>query len=408
MKIKFIFAFLLLLIANWSYAQLWEGTYQTQYGQVKLVYENGIYYGDYAGNGTILAFEYYNRDFELHGVFFNGNTRGKFLWRSGADLQTQGFSGHFAYDNSVSLQDLRGKGIYFISEFQTGNSQFNWNGKRSSSSKVNNLETSVWSGKWKTNFAELDLEQVGNKVTGKYGTLGDIDGTFDKSKKTLKGTFTNKGKKGYFEFAFTGNEFQGKWGWNTQMTESPAWTGSKLVKSNKPITAPVTASATKKVTFHIASLIAGNISNSRSPELYGFAGIKVYRVTSSGREEIKSFGNKAPNFFDRTENNPFPKDTRYDYRVDLPNNPEYKREFTISTQDLNNPNVDIEVEIWHHLKGKMLGPNFDMGYHKEVLNLEAIRLETGNVLRIGNQYRNGQRQNNLESKSHVIIYLTGL
>ena len=106
MKIKFIFAFLLLLIANWSYAQLWEGTYQTQYGQVKLVYENGIYYGDYAGNGTILAFEYYNRDFELHGVFFNGNTRGKFLWRSGADLQTQGFSGERGFTSFLSFKPV--------------------------------------------------------------------------------------------------------------------------------------------------------------------------------------------------------------------------------------------------------------------------------------------------------------
>jgi hypothetical protein len=408
MKLKLLFASLFLMLSSWATAQMWEGTYQTQYGAVKLVYENGIYYGDYAGNGTILAFEYFNRDHELHGVFFNGNARGKFLWRAGASLQTQGFSGHFAYDNAVSLQDLRGKGIYFISEFQTGNPQFNWNGKRTSTSKVTNLETGVWSGKWKSNFAELDLQQVGNRVTGNYGNLGDIDATFDKSKKILKGTFTNKGQKGYLEFAFTGNEFKGKWGWTTQMTESMAWTGSKLVKSNKPIPVPVSASATKKITFRLGSIMASDIPNHRNPELYGFAGIKVYRVTSSGREEIKPFGNKAPNYFDRTENNPFPRDSRYAYRVDLPNSPEYIREFTISTQDLNNPNVDIEVEIWHHVKGKVLGPNYDMGYYKEILNLEGIRFESGNLLRVGQEYRYGQLQRNLDSKSHAMVYVSGL
>lgn len=408
MYIHRILSLLLFLLSGVTYAQMWEGTYQTQYGPVKLVYENGIYYGDYAGNGTILAFEYFNRDHELHGVFFNGNARGKFLWRSGADLQAQGFSGHFAYDNSISLQDLRGKGVYFISDFQTGNTQFNWNGKRTSTSKVSNLETGVWSGKWKTNFAELDLQQVGNRVTGKYGSLGDIDATFDKGKKILKGTFTNNGRTGYLEFAFSGNEFQGKWGWNPEMTESPAWSGNKIVKSNRAVTAPVIASATKKITVRLGSILAQEIPSHRNPEIYGFAGVRMYRVTSGGREEIRPFGNKSANYFDRTESNPFSRDSRYDYRVDLPNTPEYIRDFTISSQDLNNPEVDIEVEIWHHIKGKVLGPNFDMGYYKEVLNLEAINFESGGLLRVGQGYRNGQRQGNLNSKSQAMVYVTGL
>ncbi|GAB2486247.1 hypothetical protein [Algoriphagus taiwanensis] len=407
MKFKIILASLLVLLTHWAQAQMWEGTYQTQYGAVKLVYENGIYYGDYAGNGTVLAFESNNTNFELHGVFFNGNARGKFLWRAGANLQVQGFSGHFAYDNTVSLQDLRGKGIYFISDFQTGNSQFNWNGKRTSTSKVTDLQTAVWSGKWTTNFADLVLEQVGNQVTGKYGNVGDIKATFDKSKKVLKGTFTNNGRTGYLEFAFTGNGFTGKWGWNQQMTENPAWTGTKSIKSNKPVPVVAASSSTKKITVRLASILAEEIPSNRNPEIYGFAGVRVYRVTASGREEIRSFGNKNANYFDRTENNPFPRDSRYAYRVDLANTPDYLREFTISAQDLNNPNVDIELEVWHHVKGKVLGPNFDLGYHKEVLNLEGINFERGGLLRVGQGYRNGQRQSNLASKSQVMIYVTG-
>lgn len=410
MKFKLTFTLTFLFLAQWAQAQTWEGTYQTQYGVVKLVYENGIYYGDYAGSGTILAFEYFNRDLELHGIFFNGNARGKFLWRAGANLQVQGFSGHFAYDNTSSLQDLRGKGIYYISDFQTANSQFNWNGKRTSTAKVTNLETAVWSGKWTTNFADLVLEQVGNRVTGTYGNIGTINGTFDKSGKVLKGTFTNNGRTGFLEFDFEGNDFKGKWGWNQQMTENPAWTGNKAIKTNKPLTVPlaVVPNSTRKITVRIASVMLEEIPSNRNPEIYGFAGIRVYRVTGSGREEIRSFGNKSANFFDRTENNPFQKDSRYDYRVDFANTAEYIREFTISSADLNNPNVDIEVEIWHHIKGKVLGPNFDMGFHKEVLNLEGIRFESGGLLRIGQGYRNGQRQPNLNSKSQAMIFISGL
>ncbi|GMQ27655.1 hypothetical protein [Algoriphagus confluentis] len=344
----------------------------------------------------------------MQGIFFNGNARGKFLWRAGANLNIQGFSGHFAYDNNATLQNIRGKNQYFINDFQTGNLDFHWSGKRNSNAKVNDLVTAVWSGTWKTNFGDLVLEQVGNKVTGKYSTVGEINATYDKNAKKLKGTFTNKGRTGYLELTFTGNAFTGNWGWTTQMTETQAWTGDKAIKSMMPIPAPVSASATKKITFRLGSIMASDIPSHRNPGIYGFAGINVYRVTSSGREEISSFGNKAPNYFDRTENNPFPRDSRYAYQVDLPDSPEYTREFTISTQDLNNPNVDIEVEIWHHVKGKVLGPKYDMVYFKEILNLENIRIESGNLLRVGQEYRNGQRQGNLQSKSHAMVYVSGL
>ncbi|GMQ27656.1 hypothetical protein Aconfl_02980 [Algoriphagus confluentis] len=35
MKLKLIFASLFLLKSNWTAAQMWEGTYQTQYGPVQ-------------------------------------------------------------------------------------------------------------------------------------------------------------------------------------------------------------------------------------------------------------------------------------------------------------------------------------------------------------------------------------
>lgn len=410
MKIKIVFLLLLLQISNWAQAQMWQGTYQTQYGPVKLVHENGIYYGDYAGGGTVIAFEYYNAgNYELQGLFFNGNARGKFVWRlAGQSLQVQGFRGNYAYDNSISLQDIRSKAQYFANEFDVANTDFQWTGKRTSTAQVTDLQTAVWSGKWTTNFADLVLEQVGNQVSGKYGNVGEIKATFDKSGKVLKGTFTNNGRTGYLEFSFTGNGFTGKWGWDQQMTESTAWTGNKLVKSNKPVPVAAAASATRKISVRLASIVAEEIPDYRNPEIYGFAGVRVYRVTASGREEIRPFGNKNANYFDRTENNPFPRDSRYAYRVDLASTPDFLREFNIASNDLNNPNVDIEIEVWHHIKGKVLGPNFDMGYYKEVLNIETIRFENGGLLRVGQGYRNGQRQSNLPSKSQAMIYVTGL
>lgn len=415
---KKLILILLLLQATLAHAQVWEGTYQTQYGPVKLVYEDGMYYGDYAGGGTVIAFEHYHQSFELHGLFFNGNARGKFIWSfsTNGNLNVQGFMGYYAYDNTTTLADIRKKGNSYRSDFQTTKAEYSWSGKRTSTAKVTDLQTAVWNGKWPSNFGELTLEQVGNQVTGKYSTLGDIKGTYDKTGKKLKGTFTNKGRTGYMEWTFEGNSFTGKWGWDSRMGEDKPWTSTKTVKSNKAVPKPaaapastaVPAGATKKIKVHIGSIIAQDISHVRDPELYGFAGVKLYRVTSSGREEIKSFGNKPANFFDRTENNPFPQDKRYAYRVDFAASPEYVREFTINAQDLNNPNVDIEIEIWHHIKGKVIGPNADMGYHKEVMNIEQIQFENGSVLRVGSGYRNGKSLTATSSKSHAIIYLTGL
>ena len=154
---KHLIILILFLLTGFAQAQMWQGTYQTQYGPIKLVHENGIYYGDYAGGGTVIAFEYYNAgNYELHGLFFNGNARGKFLWRlAGQSLQVQGFRGNYAYDNSTSLQDIRSKAQYFVNDFDVSKTDFQWTGKRTSSAQVTDLQTAVWSGKWKTNFFKI-------------------------------------------------------------------------------------------------------------------------------------------------------------------------------------------------------------------------------------------------------------
>ncbi|WP_422860559.1 hypothetical protein ACOKFD_06900 [Flagellimonas sp. S174] len=82
-----------------------------------------------------------------------------------------------------------------------------------------------WTGEWDTNFGKLVLDQKGSRVTGTYRNLGTINGYYSSSTGKLKGTFTNKGNKGSFEFTLTSCEaFNGKWGWGTALNKG-RWSG---------------------------------------------------------------------------------------------------------------------------------------------------------------------------------------
>ncbi len=89
-----------------------------------------------------------------------------------------------------------------------------------------------WAGEWDTNFGKLVLTQKGSKVSGTYKNVGKIDAFYNKLTGKLKGTFTNNGKKGSFEFTFTSCEgFSGKWGWGTSMDKG-RWTGKRKGVNN--------------------------------------------------------------------------------------------------------------------------------------------------------------------------------
>ncbi|UGS22896.1 hypothetical protein [Flavobacterium channae] len=369
-KILLIIALAFSLISN---AQNWQGTFQTKFGTLKLVEENGMIYGDYANNGTILAYEVIDRyKTTLNGIYFNGNERGKFqlIRNSYSGNYEDKFIGYYgASDNSTCIADIKANSKNWTFTIEPN---WQWTGTKQPSGQPNDLQTAVWNGKWNTTFGEINLEQIGKKVKGKYSNLGDIDADFDKVTKKLKGTFTNKGKKGYFEFSFEGNSFKGKWGWNTSMAEG-IWDGTKVVKTNKIIATSTTSTnalttqsntATTKYTVSAVSILTGE-SN-----IYGFWGFKLFKVTQDGRVQVPNFGNKSSDVYNETENSSkIIKSSSYNF----PNSPEFFREFIIPNTDINNPNIKYELEVYVHAKNKVLGTNTNYGYQKQIYRLDNIQ-----------------------------------
>ena len=369
-KILLIIALAFSLISN---AQNWQGTFQTKFGTLKLVEENGMIYGDYANNGTILAYEVIDRyKTTLNGIYFNGNERGKFqlIRNSYSGNYEDKFIGYYgASDNSTCIADIKANSKNWTFTIEPN---WQWTGTKQPSGQPNDLQTAVWNGKWNTTFGEINLEQIGTKVKGKYSNLGDIDADFDKVTKKLKGTFTNKGKKGYFEFSFEGNSFKGKWGWNTSMAEG-IWNGTKVVNTNKVIVTSTTSTnalttqsntAITKYTVSAVSILTGE-SN-----IYGFWGFKLFKVTQDGRVQVPNFGNKSSDVYNETENSSkIIKSSSYNF----PNSPEFFREFIIPNTDINNPNIKYELEVYVHAKNKVLGTNTNYGYQKQIYRLDNIQ-----------------------------------
>ena len=415
-NLKTILAFTVLLIGLESFAQtIVDGMYNSSFGNITMSSEvdkefpNGsLIYGDYKESGTISG---YYADFrkEIKGTFFNGSSEGKFVFimpfAISANKPVESMDGFWGYNsdnkNSTSANDK-----WNITE-RTGNAI-----------NIKNV-TNVWSGKWNTTDGDMHLVQVGNKITGRYKGIGTVTAIYNPSTRLLKGTFLNQNnnKKGYIEFYFEGNSFKGNWGWNANMTEGN-WDGTKYIKNNKELSKMVVTSSQSatnttqnnngqiKYQFTFCRIFGGETNVLRNAELYGFGGIRVYRVTNTERVEVKSFGNKPAKVFDRTENNPYSK-SRYDFPL---NNVEFQREFIINKADLNNPNVDIEIEVYHHLKGKIVGSNYNYGYHKEILNIENITLETREVVKdiffVGKNYSNGDYLEDSPYKGSSTLLIT--
>lgn len=415
-KIKFVLVITILFVGLQTFSQsIVDGKYNSTFGPLSMTTEfdkefpNGsIIYGDYRENGTISG---YYADFqkEIKGTFFNGSSEGKYIFllpfTISANKPIDAMNGFWGY-NSVNKNSTN------------SGDQWNITSKTGTSIDIKNV-TNVWSGTWNTTDGDMHLVQIGKNITGRYKGVGTVTAVYNPSTRILKGTFLNQNinKTGYIEFYFEGNAFKGKWGWTSAMTEGN-WDGTKYIKNNKELSKMIVASnpsatntsqnsnAQIKYQFTFCRIFDGETAGMRNAELYGFGGIRLYRVTNAERVEIKSFGNKPSKVFDRTENNPYSAG-RYDFPA---NNVEFQREFFISKADLNNPNVDIEVEVYHHLKGKVIGSNYNYGYHKEILNIENITIETREVVKdiffVGKNYSNGkwlEFNSNLDCSTLAII-----
>lgn len=92
------------------------------------------------------------------------------------------------------------------------------------------------SGKWKTNWGEMILNQSGTKVTGTYthnkgkieGTLEDniFTGTWSESP-----TYTPPDDAGNVELTFSDNSFKGKWGYGDNL-DAGFWTGTRILTTS--------------------------------------------------------------------------------------------------------------------------------------------------------------------------------
>jgi hypothetical protein len=368
-----------------------DGVYSTTYGKVTLTTEYGsefpggfgITYGDYKDKGTITgSVGGSTNSQELTGTFYNGAAEGKFiflpknkdLFKNTFSAEITGFTGFWGYnsDNKYS-----------------SNPNDKWDGTRTQKGvQVIQNVTNVWSGKWNTTDGAMYLMQIGNKITGTYKGVGTIEANYNPATRLLKGTFKNNNfnKTGYLEFYFEGNTFKGKWGWTTAMNEGN-WDGTKDIKNNKELSKAATSSSSqttatttqntnssnqqntnkdvdntvksikqglrntynantnRTVKVSLLKIIRGNNFTTRLEELYGFVGIEVYKVTNSGSQLLKSFGNKDQYFFNTTENSAFPGNLFGIHSFS--NQPSYEREFQISAADWNNPNIRFEVRLWH-------------------------------------------------------------
>lgn len=146
-----------------------------------------------------------------------------------------------------------------------------------------------WTGEWNTNFGKLVLTQKGSRVTGTYSNLGKIDAYYDRFKRTLKGTFTNKGKKGSFEFKFECEKFTGKWGWGDKLDRG-SWTGKRIVPKSKEYKLKVTLTNLYATQSGDGSGNPDDYSFGFTPELYDG---KRYRTLTNKSYKSKAAFNKA-------------------------------------------------------------------------------------------------------------------
>ncbi|WP_439554398.1 hypothetical protein [Flavobacterium macrobrachii] len=365
MKKKYISFVLIFLTQLCAFAQEWTGTFNTKYGDLKLVTENGIIYGDYANGGTILAVEKkFNGGSRLCGLFHNGADRGKFYFEK--TTSSKNIRGHFNYDNNITLNDITNDAIFQMKfDFDA---KWLWDGTKANNTSPTDTKTAVFNGLWNTTDGNLMLQQVGNKVTGTYKNIGTVDGIYTPQTKKLKGTFCNNNTKktGHFEFDFEGNTFKGKWGWTAAMTDG-SWNGTKNVKNNKVLVTASTAATNNTATtrFTVSSV---NIETSND-NIYGFWGFKLFKVTASGRQQVQNFGNKPSDVYNQTENGSKIITSK---NHNFPNSPEFFREFIITNADLNNSSIKYELEVYVHAKNKRVGTNIDYGMKKEIYRLDTI------------------------------------
>ncbi|MFD2034084.1 hypothetical protein ACFSKL_04735 [Belliella marina] len=360
---------LLILLSIWGgiqqgYAQLWAGTHNSTYGELRLVEESwpdgkSIVYGDYKADGTIVG-EMDNGGRIYRGEFHNGSWKGKFYFDrnflpSAVSRMTENFNFTGFYGQSSDNRN-------------STRPQDKWDGNRINNQTVGRIRTAVWSGRWNTNFDPIFLEQIGNEVTGIYGNGNRIEGTYNPSDRKLRGKFTNGGRVGSFEFTITGNDFTGVWGWGANLNEG-AWNGTKFSKSNVAMPALATTNTAStnlngRYRVRIQGIYTAVKSGVMYPNLdiYGYVTVKMFGRSGSGPvTEIKARENRNPNIWSLNNSNSL-RINQSSPLKSLQNGPMYAGRHVVDRTiefDINNQFANDQAKIY--ISGSIWEKNFAGG-----------------------------------------------
>ena len=206
------FILLLAFLVSPVWAQSWEGTWSTQFGQLKLVDLGDYVVGDYGSNGIIIG----KKNFDLlQGVFTNSGQKksGRFTFQSQPGNQ---FRGSYRWENSDKLSDWMGKKTSTKVESL---SNFSLDG---SAIQLYQNQRKDYDGVYGSPFGDLRLRQKNNILYGDYGKVGVLAGVWNGN--GFEGRFTNNGRVGWFRFDFlskTASFRSGRYGWLPVGKSSP-------------------------------------------------------------------------------------------------------------------------------------------------------------------------------------------
>ncbi len=190
-----------------------HGTWNSTFGQLRLIAQGNRVYGDYQNVGAIEG-KYNAATKTSTGTFTNGNRRGRYEWT----LSSDGFKGRWAWDG----QPWAGS----------------WNASRASAStpRLTKHRNFNANGYWNSTFGELRLRQDGTRVFGDYNTYGVIEAVLHPVTGQIKGIFTNGSKWGRLEFNLSSsNNWTGQWSWGGQNWVG-AWNATKRSASTPRFT----------------------------------------------------------------------------------------------------------------------------------------------------------------------------
>lgn len=201
MKSFFTLILILFPLYNLSAQGIFEGEWETTYGELRLTqFENKVI-GFYSNLGRIEGV-YKLSSKSLKGTFTNGKDTGEFYF---ALLKDGEFSGTWNWKGSKDREY--------------------WKGTRKT---IKNK--GKWAGNWDTTFGRVSLVEKDSKIIGFYKNVGIIEAKTVGS--AIEGTFTNQDKTGQFKWIIANADFKGTYGWTNSYGEG-AWSGTKLPSIEK-------------------------------------------------------------------------------------------------------------------------------------------------------------------------------